>query len=379
MTVDLLRCALPAEPQPELAEAITRPKLRDGATQALAAARKQPRYAAGVLAKWFRKARWLGSKERPVVQEAVYGVIRHEHLLTRAGAHTDPDRIDAWGRLVGGDRFAAVSNTEPAEDFSTALSIGYQTAAAWLEHLGPAEAAAFGAAVSGRAALCLRTNLLKTNRAALQARLEDEGIQTRLTREAAHGLVVDGKANLQALPSFRDGWFEVQDEASQLLIEALPVEPGQRVLDLCAGAGGKSLGLAARRAKVTAFDVRDDALRELVKRARRAGAGIDIDEPKPAPVVLVDAPCSGTGRLRRDPALRWGLEPGALIEDQQAILAAAAELVEPGGLLAYATCSLLEAENSPSVPPGFTEVERRWLWPHRDQTDGFFWAFFRRG
>lgn len=378
MTADLLRCGLPTEPVPFLAEAIARPKLQDGAAQALAAARKQPRYAAGVLAKWFRKARWLGSKERPVVQEAVFGVVRHEHLLTRAGAHTDEDRIAAWGRLIGGDRFEGIDNTAPAEDFATALSLDYQTAAEWLDVLGPQEAAAFGAALSRRAPLCLRTNLLKTNRDALQARLEDEGIQTRHTHAAPHGLIVEGKANLQALQSFRDGWFEVQDEASQLLVEALPVEPGQRVLDLCAGAGGKSLGLAARRARVTAFDIRDDALRELVKRARRAGAAIDIDEPKPAPVVLVDAPCSGTGRLRRDPALRWGLEPGALVQEQQEILAAAAELVEPGGLLAYATCSLLEAENDPVRPDGFEDVGHQWLWPHRDQTDGFFWAFFRR-
>ena len=378
MTVDLLRCALPARPDPDLAHAIARPKLAGAAEQALAAARANRAYAAGVLAKWFRKNRWLGSKERPVVQEAVYGVIRHEALLTRAGAWDDAARVAAWGRLVGGDRFDALAPSTPAEDYATALSLGFRVAREWLEHLGPADAAALGAALSERAPLTLRANRLKVTREALAARLADEGVETAPTPHAPDGLFVLGRANLQGLESFRDGWFEVQDEASQLLVQAVPVDKDQRVLDLCAGAGGKSLGLAARRTRVTAFDVRDDALRELVKRARRAGAEIDIDEPQPAPVVLVDAPCSGTGRLRRDPALRWGLEPGALIDEQADILAGAAELVEPGGALVYATCSLLADENGHAAPDGFEETERRWLWPHRDGTDGFFWVVWRR-
>lgn len=375
---DLLRCCLPDAPAPALAEAIQREKLLSGAVQALKAARQVRANPAGALSRWFRKNRWLGSKERPIVQEAAYGVIRHENLLTRAGAWEDADRVAAWGRLMAGERFPELASTTPAEDYATALSIGFRIASEWLERLGPEGAAALGGALSGRAPLTIRANRLKTDRDALAARLAEEGITTAPTAQAPDGLHITQRANLQALDSFREGWFEVQDEASQILVEAVPVEPGQRVLDLCAGAGGKSLGLAARGARVTAFDVRDDALRELVKRAERSGAPIAIDEPSAAPVVLVDAPCSGTGRLRRDPALRWGLEAGAHVPVQQELLAAAASLVEPGGCLVYATCSLLGEENDHPAPEGFVEQERRWLWPHHDGTDGFFYAIWRR-
>jgi 16S rRNA (cytosine967-C5)-methyltransferase len=377
---DLLRCALPAQPDPALADAIAWPKLHGAAVQALAEARKRPSHAAGILSKWFRKARWLGSKERPIVQEAVYGVIRHESFLNRAGAWEDTERVEVWGKLVGGDRFEDMQPLSPAEDYASALSLGYRVAKEWLDRLGADEAAALGAAMAARAPLTLRANRLKVTREALAARLEDEGVTTHPTERAPDGLHVVGRVNLQGLGSFRDGWFEVQDEASQLLVNAVPINKGDRVLDLCAGAGGKALGLAARRANVTAYDIRDSALRELVKRANRAGAPIAIDTPAPAPVVLVDAPCSGTGRLRRDPALRWGLEAGAKVDAQAEILSGAAELVEPGGALVYATCSLLAEENDHPAPgPDFVEEDRQWLWPQREGTDGFFWVTWRRG
>ncbi len=118
------------------------------------------------------------------------------------------------------------------------------------------------------------------------------------------------------------------------------------MIDLCAGAGGKALALAAKGARVRAWDERSEALAELERRAARAGADIEITpEPGTADVVLVDAPCSGTGRLRRNPALRWGLEAGAFVDVQRQLLRAARGCVAPGGRLVYATCSLLRAEN----------------------------------
>jgi len=143
--------------------------------------------------------------------------------------------------------------------------------------------------------------------------------------------------------------------------------------------GGKALALAARGARVRAWDVRGDALGRLQRRVLRAGADVTVTRPAPAPVVLVDAPCSGVGRLRREPALRWGLEPSARLALQRQLLAQGAELVEPGGLLVYATCSLLAEENAHAPPGGpWERVEERVLWPHREGTDGFSWRSWRR-
>ncbi len=379
---DLLRCALPAEPDPELAARARRPFLRDAALEALAAARAEPRRATPVLARWFRKARRLGSRDRKVVAEAVYGVIRHEHLLLRAGARAPEELHEGWCRLVEGWRLPELPAASPAEDLATALSLPWPLAREWVDRLGVEEAARLGAALSRRAPVVLRANRARTDRDALAARLAEEGVTTRPFPGLPDALVVEGTVQVEALPAWREGLFEVQDASSQALVEAVAAAAdGRPVLDLCAGAGGKSLGLAARGLPVRAFDTREDALGRLRRRAGRAGLSVEVGPPRPAPVVLVDAPCSGTGRLRREPALRWRLELGAHRPLQRALLAQAAELVEPGGLLVYATCSLARADNDHAPPadgPAFEPVEERWLWPHRDGTDGFAWRTWRR-
>ena len=159
---------------------------------------------------------------------------------------------------------------------------------------------------------------------------------------------------------------------------ALPLEPGMSVVDLCAGAGGKSLALAARGAKVRATDVRSNALEELKKRARRADAPVVIEQPSPADVVLVDAPCSGSGRLRRNPAIRWGLTDQTHLQTQGELMLEAADFVRPGGILVYATCSLLSRENDHPTPDGFTATTEQTLWPHSDNSDGFYWRVMTR-
>jgi 16S rRNA (cytosine967-C5)-methyltransferase len=136
--------------------------------------------------------------------------------------------------------------------------------------------------------------------------------------------------------------------------------------------------MAARGAEVIATDIRSKALDELEKRAERAGANIAIEQPSPAPLVVVDAPCSGSGRLQRNPALRWGLVDSIHLEVQSELLQAATEFVEPEGTLAYATCSLFRRENNPAVPAGWRIEAERTLWPHTDGTDGFFWRILRR-
>ncbi|MGB0637825.1 MAG: RsmB/NOP family class I SAM-dependent RNA methyltransferase [Myxococcota bacterium] len=377
--IDLLRCALPKESDPKLAAASRKPWIVDQAMLGLQEARRMPSHATPHLARWFRKNRKLGSRDRRIVGEIIHGVIRHEALLLRIGARSPAELIARWADMMDGDRFDSANSTSDAEDYATALNIPGSVAQEWLHVLGPEEAASYAQALSTRPATQIRVNLLLTDRKTLAAALLEEDIETECVDGVDTALTLKGRANLMGTDAFKKGLFEVQDSSSQRFCNALPIKPGQHVLDLCAGAGGKSLALAARGAHVSAYDIRDNALRELVERATRAKAAIVIDTPKPSPVVIVDAPCSGSGRLRRNPALRWGLTDATHLETQRELLDAAASLVLPGGLLAYATCSVLNRENQ-HTPEGseWTLIESKTLWPHRDHSDGFFWAFWKR-
>jgi 16S rRNA (cytosine967-C5)-methyltransferase len=375
---DLLRCALPLDLDPELAALARRPFLADHVCQALTEARRQPSHATPNLARWLRKTRRLGSRDRRTVSELVHGVIRHEAILLTAGARSDVELVQRYADVLDGDRFSTLPGTSPVEEYATALNVPGPVASAWLDALGADEAAAYAQAINARPPLTIRCNRLKGDRLTLAGLLKDAGVDTT-EAPTPDGLIVTGRANLQGLDAFKRGWFEVQDVSSQRLCEAIPLHREDWVLDLCAGAGGKSLALAARGVNVHAFDIRDDALKQLQRRAVRAGASIVIDSPAPAPVVLVDAPCSGSGRLRRNPALRWGLDAAAHLQTQAEVLAAGAQMVQPGGLLVYATCSVLPAENAHQPPgAGWNERETQTLWPHRDGTDGFFWRMWER-
>ncbi|NOY24323.1 MAG: methyltransferase, partial [Oligoflexia bacterium] len=202
---------------------------------------------------------------------------------------------------------------------------------------------------------------------------------------------VEGRANVVGSGAYREGAVEVQDLSSQDFVAAIAAAhplTGARVLDLCAGAGGKSLAMAALGARVQAWDRRARALNVLRKRARRAGHDIHVLDPglgsgpttaaERYDIVVVDAPCSGSGRLMREPALRLGLEPDRYIDVQAHLLKNAATRVRPGGLLAYATCSLLACENQHPTPVGFTLVDTALRWPHRQPGDGFAWRLWRR-
>jgi len=379
--VDLLRAALP-DPDPSRARALAKPFRQSAVLEALKAARSQPRFATPTLARFFRRKRSLGSRDRRAVQGAVFDIIRHESLLFHSGARDDAKMLAQWIAILEGDRLDQLTGSSPAEDLSLALSIGYRVAREWLDVLGPESAAKLAKVQATRAPTMVRANRLKCTRDDLQHRLSEEGIPTVQHAHAVDGLVVEKRAAFHTLASFRDGWFEVQDASSQRFVDALPLEEGQTVLDLCAGAGGKSLALAARGARVRAWDIRDSALDELEKRAHRAGAPIRIAPPEPAEVVVIDAPCSGTGRLRREPALRWKFEQDSLLPTQAELIVEGAALVKPGGLLAYATCSLQAAENEPPLPPAvadeFELIDSALLWPHLDEGDGFGWRTWRR-
>jgi 16S rRNA (cytosine967-C5)-methyltransferase len=286
----------------------------------------------------------------------------------------------------------------------------------WLaEHfareLGP-EADTLAAHLNVPAPITLRANTLRTTREALAARLREEGLTVHPGRFSPLALHVEGpegkRPNLYGLRAQQEGLFEVQDEGSQLLGLLMEAHPGDSVLDLCAGAGGKTLQLAAAmgdQGRLLAYDPDAERLDRLLQRATRAGlrrlellrapptAGLQVDR------VLVDAPCSELGTLRRGPDLRFRLGREALtrwLPLQSALLRDAARHVRPGGRLVYATCTLNRAENEAPVErflaehpdfrpvrpagldPSLLEGEYLRAFPHRHGTDGFFAAVLER-
>jgi 16S rRNA (cytosine967-C5)-methyltransferase len=265
----------------------------------------------------------------------------------------------------------------------------------------------------------LRVNTLKTDRAAAKARLADEGIETVETPWSPLGLRCVARANVAASGAFAEGWVEVQDESAQLAALMTDARPGETVVNFCAGAGGKTLALAAAMAnkgRLIACDVSQARLDRGADRLKRAGAfnvtrrALAGETDKwikrhkgTADRVLVDAPCSGSGTWRRNPDARWRTTPedlAELAEKQGRILASAARLVRPGGRLVYATCSMFDEENGariaaflaarpdfallpvaaawPGAPAPLAGDDTLRLTPGRHGTDGFFVAAMQR-
>ncbi len=345
-----------------------------------------------VIANWFKTRRYAGSKDRKAVRELVYRAIRRFGDAPKGGrmalvALSDDD--DALAATFDGSAYGP-ARIQPGEPRAAGGPMP-----AWLADRLPEE-------LLGRAPLDLRVNSLKAQRdevAPLFPGADSIGV---------HGLRLAEPANVEATEAYRTGLVEVQDHGSQLIVEACQAAPGMTVIDLCAGAGGKTLALAAamrNQGRLIACDTNRDRLRRLQPRAGRAGAQAEIrlldggneaaqliDLRGQADVVLVDAPCSGTGTLRRNPEARWRLTPdrvAALISLQNHVLNLAAPLVRPGGALVYAVCSLLD-EEGPAQAAAFLRGHPGWafqplsfgtpmapgvhLTPKRDGTDGFFVA-----
>ncbi|WP_342381908.1 RsmB/NOP family class I SAM-dependent RNA methyltransferase [Myxococcus stipitatus] len=276
--------------------------------------------------------------------------------------------------------------------------------------LGP-EADPFCAHLNVPGPITLRANPLRTSRDVLASRLLSEGVSTRPGSWSPLALHIEGpRPNLYALPSLQEGLFEVQDEGSQLLGLLLDAQPGETVLDLCAGAGGKTLLLGAlmrNSGRLLAHDPNPERLDRLLQRSSRAGlTRLQVLRTPPSPGldadrVLVDAPCSELGPLRRGPDLRFHSSPDALSQlppTQRAILQSAGDLVRPGGRLVYATCTVNHAENQDVVAdflasrPDYRLIRPGSGWlsdaclqgdflfvtPHRHGTDAFFAAVLER-
>ncbi|MGB8931154.1 MAG: RNA methyltransferase [Anaeromyxobacteraceae bacterium] len=393
-----------------------------------------------------RRDRKLWANERRAVAESVYGLVRWqaqlEFLLGRrptlaeryaawlvrfTGA--DPDEATrrlavtrgALAGLEGGDaRIAAIA--DPVERLAIEASLPRWIAARFARELGLEEARALALSMNQRAPLTVRTNLLGGDRDALRGRLAEEGMQSEPTRYSPWGLVLDGHQNAFSLPSFREGRFEIQDEGSQLIALACGARPGWTVVDACAGAGGKALALAMEmhnKGSLHALDTDEGRLEEAKRRARRdhvhnlrarvIGPGPEAegqleDLAGKARLVLVDAPCSGLGTLRRKPDARWRLaegDPEKFSLVQRTLVARFSKLLAPGGRLVYATCAIGRTENDdvadfaehelPLDPAPLApllgeeraaalgaEGNRLRLLPHRHGTDGFFVAAFVR-
>ncbi len=308
--------------------------------------------------------------------------------------------------------------TDPAGHIAAVHSHPRWLVEQWLRQLGPAETAELAKAMSEPPPFTVRVNTLKTDRDRLRARLAEEGATAVPCRYSPDGLVLTTHPALAALPSFREGLFTVQDEASQCAALLLAPRPGDRLLDLCAAPGGKTTHCAQlmeNRGEIIACDVAPRKLRFIEETADRLGITIvttrQLDGARAAETlprerfdrVLVDAPCSGIGVIRRNPEGKWWKTPENILEladVQRRLLASAADTVAPGGILVYATCSTSEEENKavvenlltqrrdfvlengrdlfPEAAELFTDRGMFRSWPHRHGMDGFCAARLRR-
>lgn len=289
---------------------------------------------------------------------------------------------------------------DPVEYLSVAYSVGAPLCRRMLDEFGLTRTESVFTACGGLPALTLRVNSLKVTRDELLRLLRDAGIPAEPTAGCGSGIRIPGGATVTALPGFADGLFFVQDEASQLCVEALDARPGMRVLDTCACPGSKSFGAAMtmqNRGELYACDLHASKLSLVEGGAKRLGIDIlqVLVRDARTPVrewegsfdrVLCDVPCSGFGVIAKKPELRYKdpAESEALPDIQLAILQASAALVKPGGRLVYSTCTVFSRENGGNVrrflkeAPSFSLTEERSLFPDTTQTDGFYIAVLEK-
>ena len=398
------------------------------AERALAGLLEFSRPADQAMSAYFRSHRSLGQQDRAFVAETAFAALRRRRSLEAAAGSDRPHElvVAALVRVFGlssrafEGEGALVARIKAAKPAAWPAAVRFDLPDWLWERLvaahGEAEAGAIAQGLLGAAPLDLRVNLARCTREDALARLALEGTPTPLSPA---GIRLKGKPALQRHAMFLGGEVEVQDEGSQLLAYLVAPRRGEMVGDFCAGAGGKTLAMAMLMhgtGRIYAMDVSDRRLRELAPRAARAGISNvhpivlsgegDLRARRLAGKldrVLVDAPCSGFGTLRRNPDLKWRHGPGAIAElaaKQARILEAASRLVKPGGRLVYATCSILPEENEAvanafaAAHPEFEALscaqllvaqripldtgERLRLWPHVHGTDGFFAAAFQR-
>lgn len=356
-----------------------------GTVDALSEIFNEGKYADKVIEKTLKRDKRWGARDRSFVAETTYDIVRWKRLYSEIAEVKEPySREDlfrlvaVWATLKGirlpdWNQFKGTPTRRIKGRFDQLRTTRKlrESIPDWLDEVGLTE---LGQkqweqeihALNQQAEVVIRANKLKTTVEDLQRTLNEEGIETRPIKGYPDALQLVERANVFQTTAFQNGLFEVQDASSQLVADFMEVEPGMRVVDTCAGAGGKTLHLAAKmdnKGQIIATDIYGNKLKELKRRAKRAGAhNIEtrsIDSTKvikklygSADRVLIDAPCSGLGVLRRNPDAKWKLQKDFLKEIRQTqadILSQYSRIVKPGGILVYATCSILPSENQEQV------------------------------
>lgn len=368
-----------------------------------------------------RDKRW-GARDRAFVAETTYDIVRWKRLYTEIAEVKEPFNRDnlwrifaVWATLKGIKLpdWKYFENTPTRKikgrfDDLSKIRKFKESIPDWLDELGEKELGNSVwtkeiMALNQQADVILRVNTLKTTKEKLQSELFDLHIETDFLKDYPDALKLKERTNVFLTDAFKNGMFEVQDASSQLVASFLDTKPGMRVIDSCAGAGGKTLHLASlleNKGQIIALDIYANKLNELKRRAKRNGAyNIEtrvIDSTKvikklydKADRVLIDAPCSGLGVLRRNPDAKWKLQPDFIDTikiTQQEILQQYSKMVKAGGKLLYATCSILPSENEKQIETFLTSefgkefifVENKKILAHKSGFDGFYIAVLER-
>ncbi|WP_111567216.1 RsmB/NOP family class I SAM-dependent RNA methyltransferase [Flavobacterium aquaticum] len=379
-------------------------------------------YADKVVARALKKDKRWGSHDRKFVAETIYEIVRWKRLYTEIAEVKEPfDRDKIWrifavwavlrGYTLPDWKYfedTPVRRIKGKFDELTKTRKFRESIPDWMDELGVKELGEETwtkelAAQNEQAKVILRVNKLKTTKEKLRAILMDLNIETEFHKDYPDALILTERANVFLTDAFKDGLFEVQDASSQLVAYFLDVQPGMRVVDTCAGAGGKTLHLASlmeNKGQLIAMDLYESKLKQLKIRAKRNGAfNIEprvIESTKTikklhekADRVLIDAPCSGLGVLKRNPDSKWKLQPEFIdnIRKVQAeVLENYSKIVKPGGKLVYATCSVLPSENqeqikhflSTEIGKEFNFVKDQKVLAHESGFDGFYMALLER-
>ena len=379
----------------------------------------QGEYADKVVQKALKSDKRWGSRDRKFVAETIYDMVRWKRLydeIAGSKGHFSKENLwknfAVWAVLRGyalpdWKQFAGTPLRRIKGRFDECQKVRKirESIPDWMDEAGESELGDRWDVelkeLNRQARVVLRVNRLKTTRKELKRVLESEDIETEYLEEYPDALVLTERKNVFLTRAFKQGLFEVQDASSQLVAPYLEVEPGQKVVDACAGAGGKTLHLASlmeNRGQIIAMDIYGHKLAELKKRAKRDGVhnvdGRVIEGTKTikklkgkADRVLIDAPCSGLGVLKRNPDSKWKLEKDFLDrirETQASLLDQYSSMVKPGGNLVYATCSILPSENEKQVErflkqhPEFEFVKENKVSPAATGFDGFYMALLRK-
>jgi 16S rRNA (cytosine967-C5)-methyltransferase len=394
-------------------------KLFRGTTEAVIQALEmifiERKYADKVIEKVLKQNSKWGARDRRFIAETTYNIVRWYRWLTEV---SESEPHDFWKLLATyfylrgldlppWEQFSGLNKSESNQRRKELEKVRKvrQSIPDWLDDLGSAELGKrWGKeleALNSSAEVVLRVNTLKTTLGELQENLKNEKVETGTIDSLPDALILKERQNIFKQQAFKNGLFEVQDAASQTVAPFMKVEPGMRVIDACAGAGGKTLHLAAlmkNKGRLIAMDVEQWKLDELQKRARRAGvSNLEnkvIDSTKAikrlagtADRLLLDVPCSGLGVLKRNPDAKWKLSPDfieGVIRLQQSLVTDYSNMVKPGGMMVYATCSIFPSENEKQVEQflekkgnDFSLEEMQHVWPS-EGFDGFFMARLKR-